>query len=212
MSNDASSKDPVDPDAAAVLDFWFGDLADPENVKRRGKLWFSSSDAQDRTMRERFGELHRRAREGNLDAWTDAPETVLALVILLDQFTRNLYRGTTQAFANDARALELARAGIDRGFDRSMHLVGRAFLYMPFQHSEDPDDQKRSVHLFKALIEDSSAPFKPFAENSWKYAVLHREIIERFGRFPHRNQLLGRDSTEQEKQYLQEDGHRFGQG
>lgn len=212
MSNDGSTNRVDCPEAADVLDFWFGDFDDPENVKRRRELWFASKRAQDRDIRERFGGLHERAQGGELDAWVEQPQTALALVVLLDQFTRNLYRGTARAFTNDARALELARAGIDRGFDRSLHVVQRAFFYMPFQHSENRDDQAQSVALFEALLRDSPAPFKPFAEDSREYAVLHKEIIERFGRFPHRNELLGRRASEQEKRYLEQGGQRFGQG
>lgn len=201
-----------DPDASAVLEFWFGDIGDPENVKRRGQLWFASSRGQDREIRERFGVLHGRAQRGGLDDWTAEPKPALALIVLLDQFTRNLYRGTGSAFTNDARSLAIARGAIERGFERALHTVERAFLYMPFQHSEDRDDQDRSVRLFRTLVEESPAPFKPFAGRAYEHALLHRELIERFGRFSHRNALLGRRSTQAEQRYLEKGGHRFGQG
>lgn len=209
MSNGASGRS---MEAEAVLDFWFGDPADPGNIERHGKLWFSSTKAQDRTMRERFGGLHDRAGGGELDSWLATPRGTLALILLLDQFTRNLYRGTASAFGNDARALALARNGIERKLDSSLHVPERAFFYMPFQHSENPADQRRSVDLFEALVEASPAPFQSYAKNTLEYAVLHRDIVERFGRFPHRNDLLGRQSTEEEKEYLEQGGHRFGQG
>lgn len=210
MSSDASSK--PGGEAAAVLDFWFSDPVDPDNVERRGKLWFASTRAQDRDLRERFGPLHDRAGQGELESWSAQPRSALALILLLDQFTRNLYRGTASAFGNDAQALALARDGLGRDFDSSLHTVERAFFYMPFQHSEDLEDQHRSVQLFEKLAKSCPAPFRGFAGNFHEYAVLHRDIIERFGRFPHRNDLLGRRSTEAERRYLERGGHRFGQG
>lgn len=199
-------------EAAEVLDFWFGDPSDPDNVKARGKLWFSPTGDQDRVMRERFGDLHEAAQRGDLDHWTDNPRGTLALILLLDQLTRNLYRGTRSAFANDARALAISRDGMARGDDAGLGVVERAFWYMPFQHTEDIEVQRESVRLYEALLEDSPAPLVPFARNTYEFAVLHREIIERFGRFPHRNELLGRSTTDEEKEYLDHGGHRFGQG
>ncbi|HSH42223.1 MAG TPA: DUF924 family protein [Arenicellales bacterium] len=211
MSNDGCSSNP-DPDAGAVLEFWFGDPADPANVKERGKLWFSADQAVDERIRKRFGVLHEQAARGELEDWTGDPRAALALVVLLDQFTRNLYRGSAAAFSNDARALEISRDGVARGLGASLGVVERAFWYMPFQHCEDLEVQRRSVRLYRALVDDSPPQFKPFSENAYEFAVLHCEIIERFGRFPHRNELLGRSSTDEELEYLAGGGHRFGQG
>jgi uncharacterized protein (DUF924 family) len=211
MSNDGSNK-LTNPEADAVLEFWLGDCDDPDNVKRRGKLWFASTPEQDREVRERFEGLHERATRGELDHWTAAPRSTLALVVLLDQFTRNLYRRTSSAFANDPRSLHIAREAIERGFDQALHPVERAFLYMPFQHSEDMSDQDRSVRLYRELVNDCPESLKAFAGETSKFAELHRDLVKRFGRFPHRNDLLGRRNTEAERQYLEEGGHRFGQG
>lgn len=211
MSNDGFS-DCMAPDAAAVLEFWFGDAADPDNVKRRGPFWFKATESQDRAIRERFGGLHDRAQHGGLDHWACEPQSGLALILLLDQFTRNLYRGTPSAFANDARALAISRDGVVRGLDRPLSVVERAFWYMPFQHCEDREVQRESVRLYKALLDESPAPLMPFSKNTYEFAVLHCEIVERFGRFPHRNELLGRPSTSEEEHYLADGGHRFGQG
>jgi uncharacterized protein (DUF924 family) len=211
MSPASSSRAPA-PDAAAVLDFWLGDPEDPDNVASRGKLWFASTAEQDQALRERFGGLHERARRGELAHWRDTPREALALILLLDQFTRNLYRGTGSAFANDARALAISQAGISRGVDGALGIAERAFWYMPFQHSEDLAVQRESVWLFKALLDDSPASFESFSRKSYEFAVLHCEIVERFGRFPHRNELLGRTSTAEEMEYLDGGGHRFGQG
>jgi len=211
MLNDDCS-DPAEPDATAVLDFWFGDSSDPDNVKSRGKLWFQAFAEQDRVIRQRFAALHDSAQRGELDHWAASARGGLALVLLLDQLTRNLYRGTASAFANDARALALSREGNDRGVDARLNVVERAFWYMPFQHSEDIEVQRESVRLYSALLDDSPEPFIPFARNTHAYAVLHCSFVEQFGRFPHRNDLLGRRSTAQEKAYLEGGGHRFGQG
>jgi len=208
MSSGACSK----PEAESVLAFWLGDAADPENVKRRGKLWFASTADQDEEIRARFGALHERARRGELDHWSQSPRDLLALVVLLDQFSRNLYRSRPSAFADDAKSLALARAGIQRGFDKSLLPVERAFLYMPFQHSENVDVQRESVRLFRALLDDSPAELQAFARSTYDFALLHCELIERFGRFPHRNAILGRASTREEKEYLDQGGKRFGQG
>jgi uncharacterized protein (DUF924 family) len=209
-SNDAFNN--TESEAQVLLEFWFGDASDADNVKQRGKLWFSSTAAQDRTLRDRFGALHERAARGELDAWMTEPRTALALVLLLDQFTRNLYRGTASAFSNDARALGCSKESIERKFDSPLHVPERAFLYMPFQHAETMEDQTRSVQLFGALMESAPEQFKDYARTLYEYAVLHRDIVQRFGRFPHRNELLGRVSTDGEKQYLDQGGHRFGQG
>jgi len=202
----------LEPDAGAVLEFWLGDATNPANVKERGGLWFSADKAIDDEIRERFGALHQRAGRGELDHWTADPRNALALVVVLDQFTRNLYRGSAAAFANDARALEISRDGIARGLDASLFVVERAFWYMPFQHCEDLEVQRESVRLYRALVDDSPPQFKPFSTNTYEFAVLHRRIVERFGRFPHRNELLGRPSTNEELDYLAGGGHRFGQG
>lgn len=211
MSN-ADCNDPLDPDATAVLEFWFGDPRDPDNARKRGRFWFAPTSAEDLSLRERFADLHETARRGGLDHWTAGPRGTLALILLLDQFTRSLYRGTASAFADDARALIVSREGMARGFDADLGVVERAFWYMPFQHAEDLAVQRESTALYRTLLAQSPAPFREFSANAYDFAVLHCEIIERFGRFPHRNDLLGRPSTVEEKAYLDNGGHRFGQG
>jgi len=200
------------PAAARLLEFWFGDPGDPENVARRHKLWFQATPADDRTIQARFAGLHQRAARGDLDDWSATPHGLLALVVVLDQFSRNLYRATALAFANDGKSLALAQDAVRRGCDRPLQVVERAFLYMPFQHSEDVADQRRSVGLYQALVDDSPTELGTFARDTYRHAVLHCEIVERFGRFPHRNAPLGRTSTPQEADYLEQGGHRFGQG
>lgn len=206
------SKEDCSDEAGALLAFWFGDAEDAEQVAARRKFWFSPSAEQDRELRERFAALHERAQRGELDHWVGEPRQTLALVLLLDQLTRNLYRGSARAFANDARALAICLDGTARGMEVALGVVERTFWYLPLQHSEKLEDQRHSVRRFRALLEDSPAPFRAFAKNSYDFAVLHCEIIERFGRFPHRNELLGRPSTGMEREYLASGGHRFGQG
>jgi uncharacterized protein (DUF924 family) len=211
MSNGVYSKLPV-AEAGELLDFWFGDPSDTADVEERRKLWFSSTKAQDLEMRERFGALHERAVRGNLDDWMAWPRTALALILLLDQLTRNLYRGTARAFANDEQALARSGESIDRGFDSELYVPERTFLYMPFQHSEDLDIQRRGLALFGALAKDAPPSFGGYVKNVYDHAVLHHDLVKRFGRFPHRNKLLARPSTEGEREYLEQGGQRFGQG
>jgi len=186
--------------AAEVLDYWFG--AEPDLAGRR-HLWFGKDPEVDAEIRRRFDNLHRSALAGELDAWLAAAESALALVVVLDQFPRNMYRDTARAFAADAKALDYARQALDLGHDRQLLPVQRLFLYLPFEHSEDLDEQRRSVKLFAALDEEAGMA------DAFDYALRHYCVIQRFGRFPHRNASLGRDSTPEELAFLQQPGSRF---
>lgn len=184
---------------ADVLDFWFdGARSRPE--------WFRKDEAFDEVIRVRFGATLEAALAGALGAgWQGTPEAVLAQVIVLDQFTRNAHRGTPRAFEGDRRALALATAMVDRGDDlRLAPAVRRQFVYLPFEHAEDPALQDRSVRCFEAL-----AATAPAMRDRLDYAIRHREVIRRFGRFPHRNEILGRASTPEEIAFLAEPGSRF---
>lgn len=192
--------------ATELLDFWFGKSR--ESGMGRDDVWFGGGDALDAELRQRFGELHSAAMRGELDSWADTPQGVLALVLLLDQLSRNLHRGTAAAFAGDAAAVRLARATVEQGWDRQLHPYERAFLYLPFEHSETPDDQRESVRLFTQLRDDSGGSFG--SGEGLRYALEHQKVIDRFGRFPHRNACLGRESTAEELQYL-ENAPRYGQ-
>jgi len=167
-------------------------------------MWFSVRAAFDDEIRARFGALAAAAAAGELDGWAATGDGALALVIALDQFPRNLHRGTPQAFACDARAREIASGAIDRGLDLRVALERRAFVYLPFEHSELLADQDRSVALFEAWAAEHPAEQRAAADDTMSYAVRHREIIERFGRFPHRNAVLGRTSTPEEIAFLAE--------
>jgi uncharacterized protein (DUF924 family) len=182
-------------DIAGLLDFWFGAPGSPGYGERR-KVWFEKDAAFDAAIRERFLTLYEAAAAGALEAWHETPEGCLALCLLLDQVPRNLFRNDPRAFATDAAARDVARYALDRGFDQALLPVQRCFFYLPFEHSEDLADQDRCVALFAALPE---ADWKP---RTVDYAERHRDVIRRYGRFPHRNAALGRQSTTAEQDYL----------
>jgi uncharacterized protein (DUF924 family) len=183
-----------------VLEFWFGA---PEARGETRRQWFRKDAGFDAEIRRRFGELHDAASRGELDGWRASPESMLALVIVLDQFSRNLHRADPRAFAQDARALEFAREALARGDEQALHPVERQFLYMPFEHSEDPADQDRAVELMRGLESF------PATRGLARWAESHRGIIRRFGRFPHRNRVLGRESTPEETEFLKQPGSGF---
>ncbi|HET9576423.1 MAG TPA: DUF924 family protein [Usitatibacter sp.] len=182
----------------AVLDFWFGEPRGPSRAE-----WFRKDAAFDAEIRRRFGGLHAAAAARELDAWRASPEPMLALVIVLDQFSRNLYRGDARAFAQDAHALECAREAVARGDDLGMLPVERQFLYLPFEHSEDLADQEIGVERMRSL--EAFEETRGVAD----WALRHRDVIRRFGRFPHRNAALGRASTPEEAGFLEQPGSGF---
>lgn len=194
-------------DPQEVVHFWLG--AAPEDVAAvdaASKRWYAVDDQFDAQILDRFGAAIRRAREGAFRDWEDTAHGALALVILLDQLSRNAYRGTPEAFAGDARALAVAISAVDSRLDRELGCAGRTFLYHPFEHSEDPADQERSVRLFESLVEEVPGEWRQFAADFVPYAHAHRDVIARFGRFPHRNAILGRKSTPEELAYLRAGG------
>ncbi len=198
---------PALPDEArAVLDFWFGPPDDPAHGEPR-RAWFEKNPAFDAEIAARFGALIERALAGGLAHWrTDPlqPLPALAQVIVLDQFTRNVFRGSARAFAGDALALASAQALVASGADRQLRGVQRQFAYLPFEHAEDRALQRTAVQLFEQLGRD-----EPALAGLAEWARRHREIVERFGRFPHRNAALGRPSTSEELAFLQTPGSSF---
>lgn len=177
----------ADPERIAdVLGFWFAELEE--------KQWWSPDPRVDRVVRDRFGTLHRTLAREVPAGWRTSPRGYLAAVIVLDQFSRNMFRNDARAYATDAEALALAREAISKGVDAELETKERHFLYMPFQHSEDADTQAESVALFEGLGD----------QNALDFARRHKAVIDRFGRFPHRNQVLGRETTAEERDFLME--------
>jgi uncharacterized protein (DUF924 family) len=194
--------DTPDPLAASILAFWFGTQDAPSGNAARD-VWFRKDAAFDAEIRARFGDATAIALAGGYGEWCATAEGSLARVLLLDQFTRNIHRDTPMAFAGDARALATAQYAIDRSFDRALDAFGRWFLYLPFEHAEDRGMQERSLALFGALARETgvAAPLE--------WAQKHADVIARFGRYPHRNAILGRVSTPEELAFLEEPGSRF---
>jgi uncharacterized protein (DUF924 family) len=188
----------MDPHADDVLAFWFAGSAAPRAE------WFRKDAAFDALIADRFGSLVEQALGDGLAAWADDARSALAQVIVLDQFTRNIFRDTPRAFAGDARALAAARAMVARGDDQALPPLHRVFAYLPFEHAEDRAMQTESLRLFAALTAADAS-----LANFEDYARRHAEVIERFGRFPHRNAVLGRPSTAEELQFLQQPGSSF---
>ncbi|HEY3920287.1 MAG TPA: DUF924 family protein [Stellaceae bacterium] len=190
-------------EATALIDFWFGPPRSASRFQWRD-IWFKADPAFDAALRERFGALQRRAVSSACADWAREAEPCLALILLLDQLPRNLYRGSAEAFASDAVARAAARQALRQGFDRSLPATWRQFIYLPFEHSEFLADQELSVTLFAALARD------PVFASALDYARRHHAIIARFRRFPHRNAALGRNSTAEEEAFLREPGSSFG--
>ena len=193
-----------------LLRFWFGDDADDAVVaEAKAELWWGHRQETDELLQVKFGAAASAAAADVLDHWTGSPSGRLALILLLDQLPRAIHRDTPGAFAQDAKARKLAGQGLESGADRLLRPIERLFFYLPFEHSEDLADQDRSVELYRELV--SSVPpaqretFAAFVD----YAARHRDVISRFGRFPHRNQVLGRESTPEEKGFLEQPGSAF---
>jgi len=194
-----------------VLDAWFGDRATGRRDLPQTRRWFSGGKAFDRMLGERFGRTIDTVARGELDAWRETPEGALALIVLLDQFARNVHRGTAEAFAHGARALALAETGIARGDLERLPFVQRVFYVLPLEHDESLDSQRRALALFRRLRDTAPPELAGFAESTLDSAEEHAAIIERFGRYPYRNEVLGRRCTAEEETWLAEGAKRFGQ-
>lgn len=190
-----------DPDFAEVLDFWFGAAGSPERGRPR-KVWFRKSAEFDDEVRRRFMGTWEAATRGRLDRWNQTPLAALALMVVLDQFPRNMFRDSARAFSSDAAALAAAKAAVGRGFDRLPRPVERQFFYLPFEHAESLDEQRRCLDLFARLEAESGEPWMDYPRR-------HHDIVARFGRFPHRNAVLGRASTPAELEFLRRPGSSF---
>lgn len=184
-----------------ILTFWF---EDPTGLTAKNrKVWFMKDPAFDQEIRDRFLAVYEQAATGQLDHWQETAPGVLALILLLDQFPRNLFRGMPQAFATDAKALALAQIAIARGLDQALPPIQHWFVYLPLMHSEDLEVQRQCVKVFRQFEHD------PEVQSSYPYAMKHLEVIQRFGRLPHRNAILGRESTPEETEFLKQPGSSF---
>lgn len=190
---------------AAVLDFWFGapPLAASTYAQRR-KVWFGKQPDFDATIQQQFRAVYDQAAAGALHSWQQTPSGCLALILVLDQFSRNMFRDTPNAFATDPQALEIAQFSVERGFDLTMEPIQQVFVYLPFEHSEDRHHQAQSVQFFQQIVDQD-----PGLTDVLDYALRHQAVIEQFGRFPHRNRILGRTSTPEEAEFLQQPGSAF---
>lgn len=185
-----------------ILEFWFG-LPGDEGFGQSREAWWRKDPAFDAQIRSRYLDQYRRAVAGELDSMAQASEGALALILMLDQYSRNMFRGKPEAYASDEQALGLAHEALGAGFDQAVPPLWRGFFYMPFEHSETLADQDLSVSLFAAL------PVKKEWDETMAAAHRHREIIARFGRFPHRNEILGRESTPEEIEFLKQPNSSF---
>jgi len=194
-----------------IREYWFGTALEDAAVTAReqARLWWSKNPEVDDEIRRRFESWVIKAGSGELDNWASNPQDRLALILLTDQFPRSIYRDSAKAFAFDSKALSLAYVGIDAGFDAALRPLEKVFFYLPLEHSESHADQKRSVSLFQKLVDDASPDQKPTFTEYLDFAVRHRDIISRFGRFPHRNKALGRISTSEELSFLKQPGSGF---
>jgi len=193
-----------------LLAFWFG--GDPDDAavsEAKAELWWGHSPATDELLQERFGAAASEAAAGKLDHWTGSPRGRLALILLLDQLPRAIHRDMPEAFAQDDAARKIAAQGLESGIDRLLRPIERLFFYLPFEHSEELEDQDRSVELFRALALSVPEKQRPTFDAFVDYALRHREVIARFGRFPHRNRILGRESTPEEEVFLEQPGSSF---
>jgi len=186
-----------------IIEFWFDRPLNEAGTATYRKVWFRKNADFDQAMNQQFAEVYAAAVAGHLDRWQITPIGTLALILLLDQFPRNMFRDKPDAFATDVKALELANSAIAQGFDQQLPPIQRWFVYLPFMHSESLNDQQRSVELFETLRSH------PDIASAYDYALKHREVIQQFGRFPHRNAILGRTSTPEELEFLKQPGSSF---
>jgi len=194
----------------SVLAFWFGTPGSAAEIAgRQSKLWFGKSPANDRAVVDRFAATLAAATAGQLDHWANSPRGRLALVIVLDQFPHHVHRDQPQAFAADPQSLALSLAALESNEDRKLAPIERVFLYLPLEHAESLDLQERSVSLYEQLAHEAAADERALFDGFLDYARKHRDVVARFGRFPHRNEILRRPSTPDELEFLKQPGSRF---
>lgn len=197
-------------DAKDLLNFWFGELTDGFADAAHRQRWFESNAVFDNQCNTQFGTWLTEAKAGRLRHWVNEPRSCLAFIVLCDQLPRNIFRGSADAFAWDSLALDAAKHAVEQSFDQTMAFDERAFCYMPFEHSEDLLDQHMAVGLFSLLRDDSPKEHRQLTGGNLRFAQQHRDIILKYGRFPHRNAVLGRNSTQAELEFVAQ-GDGFGQ-
>ena len=196
--------------AENVLNFWFGPSGSAAEIARRQRrLWFSKSAANDQAVIEQFAATLLAASAGQLDHWSNTPRERLALIIVLDQFPHHIHRNQTRAFATDPQAMALCLAALAAGENQQLAPIEQVFLYLPLEHAESNAMQDQSVLLFEKLADEAAADERALFDDFLNYARKHRDVVARFGRFPHRNALLGRASTDDELEFLKQPGSRF---
>ena len=212
-TNGATMTDEDQARIDAILLFWFKEqeLSGPQ-IDRRMDIWFGTDPVLDHEIEKEFGDDVAAASEGRLDHWAEDPHGRLALILLIDQFRRNIYRNSAEAFSMDKLALKLCVEGAMEKKDIGLTPLQRIFFYMPLQHAESRKVQEKSVNLYNRLAEAVSPTYRETLLTIAQFAELHRDIIDQFGRFPHRNKLLNRDNTAEEDEYLATDSPDFGQG
>lgn len=190
-----------------ILNFWFG--SDPDAPLENAEAWWKSDEEFDRKIRERFAEDHAEIAGRRREEWLEEPRSALAYIIVLDQFSRNMFRGEAEMFARDDQAVEAALAARRASYDQEVGPVERVFFYMPLMHAEDEELQELSVALFDELRRSAPDDLREALDNNYEFAVKHADVVRRFGRFPHRNDVLGRESTPEEEKFLDEHGRGF---
>ena len=195
----------------SIYDFWFGDILTNPDAEDRNKLWFMGGEEVDNAIRDQFEPLLLAAQSGQYDDWQHSAQGSMALIILFDQFPLNIYRGDARAYATEQRSVAVALQGIEKGQDRELSFFERAFFYLPLEHSESPEHQVLSIKHFTELRDEAPPALKEAATSVWQYAVDHKATIDQFGRYPHRNKVLGRESTAAEVAYLEGGGATYGQ-
>ncbi len=197
----------------AILSFWFKEQAlSAPQIDRRMDIWFGEDPVFDHEIEKEFADDVERACKGDLDHWGDDPKGRLALILLIDQFRRNIHRNTAAAFSKDKLALKLCVEGAMHKKDRGLSPIQKVFFYMPLQHAESRKVQAKSVELYRRLAETVSPTYRETFETVAQFAELHKDIVDQYGRFPHRNKLLNRENTPEEAEYLAGDSPDFGQG
>ena len=194
-----------------ILSFWFQGIGDQIPGPTLLQFWFASPEGTDEIIIDRFAKAHQQAVRGELDSWPETAHGRLAAILLIDQFSRNIHRGSAEAFAQDHRALAWCKKGIELGHDQKLTMAEKTFFYLPLEHSESVGDQNHCVAAYQEMVDTAEGEAQTYAKNLVKFADEHRVIIAEFGRFPHRNAVLGRESTPEEVAYLADGGARFGQ-